>query len=100
MEADAKGDHRVYLGGTARSPDDAAALFRMGLDFAEIPVKDPETFQNSLPAYEAVMRRSRPCCLCHGPQEGDLGPEWYGNRAWRAIPTTWAPWKPFTCLSS
>ncbi|OQX64674.1 MAG: hypothetical protein B5M55_05640 [Desulfococcus sp. 4484_242] len=71
MEADAKGDHRVYLGGTARSPDDAAALFRMGLDFAEIPVKDPETFQNSLPAYEAVMRRSRPCCLCHGPQEGD-----------------------------
>lgn len=71
MEADAKGDPGVYLGGTARSPEDVIALHQMGLAFAEIPVKDPEAFQNSLPAYEAVMDLSRPYCLCHGPREGD-----------------------------
>jgi len=62
---------RIHLGGTARSPEDAAALFEMGLQFAEIPIPHPERFASSISEYRRLMERSDRYYLCHGPREGD-----------------------------
>jgi len=61
----------MILGGTARSPDDAAALIDMGLSFAEISVPDAERFRKDLPQYRALAEGAEFFYLCHGPQEGN-----------------------------
>ena len=63
--------NRIHLGGTARSPADVRALHRMGLQFAEIPIVDPEQFPRHMGEYQAIMDRSGITYLCHGPREGD-----------------------------
>jgi len=68
---EAKGRNRIHLGGTARSPADVIALNRMGLQFAEISIPDPEQFSRHIGEYQAIMDTSGVYYLCHGPREGD-----------------------------
>jgi sugar phosphate isomerase/epimerase len=63
--------NRIHLGGTARSPADVSALHRMGLEFAEIPIADPEQFPRRIGEYQAIMDKLGITYLCHGPREGD-----------------------------
>ena len=37
-------NRRLHLGGTARSPEDVISLHRLGLQFAEVPITNPEKF--------------------------------------------------------
>jgi len=62
---------KIDLGGTARSPEDVASLFDLGLAFAEIPIANPSKFLSLVPLYEALQKKFGLYYLCHGPKEGD-----------------------------
>jgi len=61
----------IHLGGTARSPDDVVLLNELGLQFAEIPITNPEKFLHRIGDYEALKEELGLYYLCHGPREGD-----------------------------
>ncbi len=61
----------IHLGGTARHPDDVIALSKLGLQFAEIPVTDPDNFQILQNEYRTRSEATGLYYLCHGPREGD-----------------------------
>lgn len=61
----------IRLGGTARSPEDVIALHKLGLEFAEIPIKDETNFLAFKDDYQALGRQLGLFYLCHGPQEGN-----------------------------
>lgn len=63
--------NQIHLGGTARSPKDVIAFHEMGLQFAEIPIADPDNFSNFKDDYKDLLERLDIYYLCHGPQEGD-----------------------------
>jgi len=68
---DETGRNRIHLGGTARSPADVSALNRMGLQFAEISIPDPEQFPRHIGEYQVIIDKLGIYYLCHGPREGD-----------------------------
>lgn len=61
----------IHLGGTARSPDDVVLLHELGLQFAEIPITNPDRFLVHKGEYQAVKNELGVYYLCHGPREGD-----------------------------
>jgi len=61
----------IHLGGTARSPEDVTALYELGLQFAEIPIIDPDKIISLKEAYKDLSQRTGLYYLCHGPREGD-----------------------------
>jgi len=61
----------IDLGGTARSPEDVASLYDLGLRFAEIPIANPSKFLPLVPVYESLRKKLGLYYLCHGPKEGD-----------------------------
>jgi sugar phosphate isomerase/epimerase len=61
----------IHLGGTARSGEDVKRLHSLGLEFAEIPITDPQKFSNLLKEYKDLKDRLDIYYLCHGPREGD-----------------------------
>jgi len=61
----------IHLGGTARNPEDVTALDELGLQFAEIPIVDPEKFPALRDAYLDLKNKTGLYYLCHGPREGD-----------------------------
>ena len=61
----------IALGGTARSPEDVAVLYDLGLDFAEVSLKDMSKFTNSISDFIELRRKTNLFYLCHGPNEGD-----------------------------
>ena len=61
----------IHLGGTARSPEDVMALHELGLQFAEIPIADPEEFPDIKDTYIDLKNKTGLYYLCHGPREGD-----------------------------
>lgn len=71
MKAPIKRERTIQLGGTARTPGDVMELYSMGLQFAEIPITDPEPFSHRIGEYQALMDQSGLPYLCHGPREGD-----------------------------
>jgi sugar phosphate isomerase/epimerase len=71
LKALTKRGNLIHLGGTARSPGDAMELHRMGLQFAEIPITEPEPFSHRIGEYQTLMDESGLTYLCHGPREGD-----------------------------
>jgi sugar phosphate isomerase/epimerase len=62
---------KVDLGGTARSPEDVASLYDLGLQFAEIPISNPSKFLSLVPIYDSLQKKLGLYYLCHGPKEGD-----------------------------
>ncbi len=64
-------EHQIHLGGTARSPEDVNALHELGLQFAEIPITDPDKFYSLKDDYNALRKQLGLYYICHGPQEGD-----------------------------
>jgi sugar phosphate isomerase/epimerase len=63
--------NKIDLGGTARSPEDVASLYDLGLRFAEIPIGNPSKFLPLVPVYESLQKKFGLYYLCHGPKEGD-----------------------------
>ena len=61
----------IHLGGTARSAEDVKRLHNLGLQFAEIPITNPQKFSNHLKQYKGLKDRLGIYYLCHGPREGD-----------------------------
>jgi sugar phosphate isomerase/epimerase len=61
----------IALGGTARSPEDVAVLYDLGLDFAEVHLKDTATFTKSISDFVEMRSKTDLFYLCHGPNEGD-----------------------------
>jgi sugar phosphate isomerase/epimerase len=61
----------IALGGTARSPDDVAMLYDLGLDFAEVSLKDMSSFTKSISDFTELRSKTNLFYLCHGPNEGD-----------------------------
>jgi sugar phosphate isomerase/epimerase len=61
----------IALGGTARSPEDVAALYDLGLDFAEVSLKDMSMFTRSISDFIELRSKTNLFYLCHGPNEGD-----------------------------
>jgi len=61
----------IHLGGTARSAEDVKRLHNLGLQFAEIPITNPQKFSNHLKQYKDLKDRLGIYYLCHGPREGD-----------------------------
>ena len=61
----------ISLGGTARSPQDIELLHTLGLEFAEIPVTDPEEITRLIQAFKGLQDALGMRYLCHGPREGD-----------------------------
>ena len=61
----------LHLGGTARSPDDVVLLNELGLQFAEIPITNPEKFLSYIENYQDLRDNLGIYYLCHGPKEGD-----------------------------
>jgi sugar phosphate isomerase/epimerase len=61
----------IHLGGTARSPEDVTALDELGLQFAEIPIADPDKFPPLKDTYMDLKNKTGLYYLCHGPREGD-----------------------------
>ena len=61
----------IQLGATARSFEDVFFLNRIGLQFAEIAIVDPDAFDEKISSYRATMERTGIYYLCHGPREGD-----------------------------
>ncbi len=51
--------------------DDVRRLKGLGLQFAEIPIVDPDKFAGSIGEYQALKKNSDIYYLCHGPREGD-----------------------------
>ena len=64
-------NRKIHLGGTARSPDDVIYLHKLGLQFAEITIANPDDFSLLQDKYRAVLRDTDFFYLCHGPREGD-----------------------------
>jgi sugar phosphate isomerase/epimerase len=64
-------NRRIHLGGTARSPDDVIALYKLDLQFAEIAIAEPENFHLFQDEYRARSLETGLYYLCHGPREGD-----------------------------
>ncbi|MFH1242044.1 MAG: sugar phosphate isomerase/epimerase [Pseudomonadota bacterium] len=62
---------RIHLGGTARSLEDVECLKQLGLQFAEIPVTDPERFVELKEGLQEAKKGLGFYYLCHGPREGD-----------------------------
>ena len=62
---------KIHLGGTARSPDDVIALYKLGLQFAEISIAEPANFHLLQDEYRARSEETGLYYLCHGPREGD-----------------------------
>ncbi|MFZ0931127.1 MAG: sugar phosphate isomerase/epimerase [Syntrophobacteraceae bacterium] len=62
---------RIRLGGTARSPDDVISLYKLGLEFAEIPITEPANFHLLQNEYRTRSVETGLYYLCHGPREGD-----------------------------
>lgn len=62
---------KIHLGGTARSPDDVVLLNELGLQFAEIPITNPEKFLSHIENYQDLREDLGLYYLCHGPREGD-----------------------------
>jgi sugar phosphate isomerase/epimerase len=63
----------IHLGGTARRTEDVERLDYLGLQFAEIPITNPQKFSNLLNDYRDLEDRLGIYYLCHGPREGDPG---------------------------
>jgi sugar phosphate isomerase/epimerase len=61
----------IHLGGTARTPEDVTALHELGLQFAEIPIIDPEKISTLKETYRNLSTRTGLYYLCHGPGEGN-----------------------------
>jgi len=61
----------IALGGTARSPEDVAMLYDLGLDFAEVSLKDMSNFARSISDFIELRSKTNLFYLCHGPNEGD-----------------------------
>ena len=61
----------IHLGGTARSPEDVASLYDLGLQFAEIPILNPSKFMPLIQIYQSLQKKLGLYYLCHGPREGD-----------------------------
>jgi len=61
----------IHLGGTARSTEDVLLIHKLGLNFAEIPIVDPESFVSRVEDYRRVKQDLGIYYLCHGPREGD-----------------------------
>ena len=61
----------IQLGGTAKSPEDVKEICALGLDFAEIPIKDPAAFSGLVDEYARLKDEMGCYYLCHGPLEGD-----------------------------
>ncbi len=73
---------KIDLGGTARSPEDVASLYDLGLQFAEIPISNPSKFMPLVPIYESLQKKLGLYYLCHGPKEGDPNDVEALNRAY------------------
>lgn len=63
--------NEIHLGGTARSPDDVRRLKEFGLQFAEIPIIDPDEFVKLKDRFQELRKNLGLYYLCHGPREGD-----------------------------
>ena len=63
--------HKIQLGGTAHSPEDVELLHGLGLQFAEIPISDPEKFSSHKAYYKTLKEKLGIFYLSHGPREGD-----------------------------
>jgi len=61
----------LALGGTARGPEDVAMLYELGLDFAEVSLKDMSSFTKSISDFIELRSKTNLFYLCHGPNEGD-----------------------------
>jgi sugar phosphate isomerase/epimerase len=61
----------IALGGTARNPEDVTMLHDLGLDFAEISLKDMSNFARSISGFVEMRSKTNLFYLCHGPNEGD-----------------------------
>ena len=61
----------IALGGTARGPEDVAMLYDLGLDFAEVSLKDMSNFAKSISDFIELRSKTNLFYLCHGPNEGD-----------------------------
>jgi sugar phosphate isomerase/epimerase len=61
----------IALGGTARNPEDVEMLYDLGLDFAEISLKDMSNFARSISGFVEMRSKTNLFYLCHGPNEGD-----------------------------
>lgn len=64
-------NRRIHLGGTARRPEDVLSLHRLGLQFAEVPINNPEKFSADVERFRRVQVETGLYYLCHGPREGD-----------------------------
>lgn len=62
---------KIHLGGTARSPDDVVSLHELKLQFAEIPITEPNKFCLHISRYQSLREKLGLYYLCHGPLEGD-----------------------------
>ncbi len=67
----ANDENQIHFGGTARSPEDVIALHGLGLQFAEIPITDPDKFLILKDEYQGIRNELGVYYLCHGPREGD-----------------------------
>ena len=63
--------NKIHLGGTARSPEQVVALYDLGLQFAEIPITNPDSFLAHERTYRTLKEDLGLYYLCHGPREGD-----------------------------
>jgi len=61
----------IALGGTARSPEDAVALYELGLNFAEISTNNFHKYLNYIDGFVKVIESINFYYLCHGPNEGN-----------------------------
>jgi sugar phosphate isomerase/epimerase len=61
----------ILIGGTARSPEQVMELHGLGLDFAEVPITDPDKFEEVKEGFSRLKDRLGILYLCHGPSEGD-----------------------------
>ncbi len=61
----------IALGGTVRSPEDVAMIHDLGLDFAEVSLKDMSNFAKSISDFIELRSKTNLFYLCHGPNEGD-----------------------------
>jgi len=71
LKTAAKKRAAIHLGGTARSSDDVVLLNELGLQFAEIPITNPEKFLSHIENYQDLRNDLGLYYLCHGPREGD-----------------------------
>jgi len=70
LKAVAKKRDEIHIGGTARSSDDVVLLNELGLQFAEIPITNPEKFLSHIENYQDLREDLGLYYLCHGPREG------------------------------